>query len=101
VAAEYEVNIKLNTKNVEQQLKNIDARTKRTGKMATENINALVNAQDKRARLMNKINELEAKGVNVARLRKQIGKATTELANRRFGSLEKEFRVLQRSIQLE
>ena len=61
MAAEYEVNIKLNTKNVEQQLKNIDARTKRTGKMATENINALVNAQDKRARLMNKINDWSLK----------------------------------------
>ena len=101
MAAEYEVNIKLNTKNVEQQLKNIDTRTKRTGKMATENINALVNAQDKRARLMNKINELEAKGLNVAQLRKQMGKATTELANRRFGTLEKEFRLLTRTLRLE
>ena len=101
MAAEYEVNIKLNTKNVEQQLKNIDARTKRTGKMATENINALVKGQDRRARLMNKINELESKGLNVAKLRKQMGKATEELAKRRFGSLQQEFRLLTRTLRLE
>jgi len=101
VAAEYEVNIKLNTKNVEQQLKNIDARTKRTGKMATENINALVKGQDRRARLMNKINELESRGLNVAKLRKQMGKATEELAKRRFGSLQQEFRLLTRTLRLE
>jgi hypothetical protein len=101
VAAEYEVNIKLNTKNVEQQLKNIDTRTKRTGKMATENINALVKGQDRRARLMNKINELESRGLNVAKLRKQMGKATEELAKRRFGSLQQEFRLLTRTLRLE
>ena len=101
MAAEYEVNIKLNTKNVEQQLKNIDTRTKRTGRMATENINALVKAQDKRARLMNKINELESRGLNVAKLRKQMGKATEELAKRRFGSLQQEFRLLTRVLRLE
>ena len=101
MAAEDEVNIKLNTKSVEQQLKNIDTRTKRTGRMATENINALVKAQDKRARLMNKINELEAKGLNVARLRKQMGQATNELAKKRFGSLQQEFRVLERNVRLE
>ena len=101
MAAEYEVNIKLNTKNVEQQLKNIDARTKRTGKMATENINALVKGQDRRARLMNKINELESRGLNVAKLRKQMGKATEELAKRRFGSLQQEFRLLTRTLRLE
>ena len=101
MAAEYEVNIKLNTKNVEQQLKNIDARTKRTGRMATENINALVKGQDRRARLMNKINELESRGLNVAKLRKQMGKATEELAKRRFGSLQQEFRLLTRTLRLE
>lgn len=101
MAAEYEVNIKLNTQQVERQLNSIDTRTKRTGRMATENINALVKGQDKRARLMNKINELEAKGLNVAKLRKQMGKATNELAKRRFGSLQQEFRVLERSIRLE
>ncbi|NCW67065.1 MAG: hypothetical protein EBV86_00635 [Marivivens sp.] len=101
MAAEYEVNIKLNTQQVERQLKNIDTRTKRTGRMATENINALAKAQDRRARLMNKINELESKGLNVAKLRKQMGKATEELARRRFGSLQQEFRLLTRTLQLE
>tara|TARA_Y100001937_G_scaffold37982_1_gene54174 strand:- start:432 stop:2636 length:2205 start_codon:yes stop_codon:yes gene_type:complete len=101
VAAEYEVNIKLNTQQVERQLKSIDTRTKRTGRMATENINALVKGQDKRARLMIKINELESKGLNVAKLRKQMGKATEELAKRRFGSLQQEFRLLTRTLRLE
>jgi hypothetical protein len=101
VAAEYEVNIKLNTQQVERQLKSIDTRTKRTGRMATENINALAKAQDRRARLMNKINELESKGLNVAKLRKQMGKATEELAKRRFGSLQQEFRLLTRTLRLE
>ncbi len=101
MAAEYEVNIKLNTQQVERQLKSIDTRTKRTGRMATENINALVKGQDKRARLMIKINELESKGLNVAKLRKQMGKATEELAKRRFGSLQQEFRLLTRTLRLE
>jgi hypothetical protein len=101
VAAEYEVNIKLNTQQVERQLKSIDTRTKRTGRMATENINALAKAQDRRARLMNKINELESKGLNVAKLRKQMGRATEELAKRRFGSLQQEFRLLTRTVRLE
>ena len=101
MAAEYEVNIKLNTQQVERQLKSIDTRTKRTGRMATENINALAKAQDRRARLMNKINELESKGLNVAKLRKQMGKATEELAKRRFGSLQQEFRLLTRTLRLE
>ena len=101
MAAEYEVNIKLNTQQVERQLKSIDTRTKRTGKMATENINALAKAQDRRARLMNKINELESKGLNVAKLRKQMGKATEELAKRRFGSLQQEFRLLTKTLRLE
>jgi hypothetical protein len=69
--------------------------------MATENINALAKAQDRRARLMNKINELESKGLNVAKLRKQMGKATEELAKRRFGSLQQEFRLLTRTLRLE
>ena len=101
MAAEYEVNIKLNTQQVEKQLKSIDTRTKRTGRMATENINTLAKAQDRRARLMIKINELEAKGLNVAKLRKQMGKATEELSRRRFGSLQQEFRLLTRTLRLE
>jgi hypothetical protein len=64
-------------------------------------INTLVKTQEKRARLLNKINEMEAKGLNVSKLRKQLAKATTEQSNRRFGSAEKEFRILEKSIRLE
>lgn len=148
MAAEYEVNIKLNTQQIERELKKIDKAVNNIGKgkggkkqsilalpstdmlsAATRkikeldgynrkihlrqreinrqtrdqalNINTLVKTQDRRARLLNKINEMEAKGLNVSKLRKQLGKATTEQSARRFGSAEKEFRVLEKTIRLE
>ena len=148
MAAEYEVNIKINTQEIERELKKVDKAVNNIGKgkggkkqpvlalPSTEmlnatarkiqsldkvnrkvalrqreinkqtrdqalNIDTLVKTQEKRARLLNKINEMEAKGLNVSRLRKQLAKATTEQSNRRFGSAEKEFRVLEKSIRLE
>ena len=80
--------------------KGFDA-TRPQGRQMSENINALVNAQEKRARLANKINEMEAKGLNVDKLRKQLGKATTEQSARRFASATKEFRLLEKTIRLE
>ena len=80
--------------------KSFDA-TRPQGRQMSENINALVNAQEKRARLANKINEMEAKGLNVDKLRKQLGKATTEQSARRFASATKEFRLLEKTIRLE
>ena len=148
MAAEYEVNIKINTQQIERELKKVDKAVNNIGKgkggkkqpilalPSTEMLNAtarkiqsldkvnrkialrqreinkqtrdqalsidtLVKTQEKRARLLNKINEMEAKGLNVSRLRKQLAKATTEQSNRRFGSAEKEFRILEKSIRLE
>ena len=148
MAAEYEVNIKINTQQIERELKKVDKAVNNIGKgkggkkqpilalPSTEMLNAtarkiqsldkvnrkialrqreinkqtrdqalsidtLVKTQEKRARLLNKINEMEAKGRNVSRLRKQLAKATTEQSARRFGSAEKEFRVLEKSIRLE
>ena len=148
MAAEYEVNIKINTQQIERELKKVDKAVNNIGKgkggkkqpvlalPSTEmlnatarkiqsldkvnrkielrqreinkqtrdqalNINTLVKTQDKRARLLNKINEMEAKGLNVSKLRKQLAKATTEQSARRFGSAEKEFRVLEKSVRLE
>ena len=148
MAAEYEVNIKINTQQIEQELGKVDKAVNNIGKgkggkkqpvlalPSTEmlnatarkiqnldkvnrkielrqreinkqtrdqalNINTLVKTQDKRARLLNKINEMEAKGLNVSKLRKQLAKATTEQSARRFGSAEKEFRVLEKSVRLE
>ena len=80
--------------------KGFDA-TRPQGRQMSENINALANAQEKRARLVNKINEMEAKGLNVDKLRKQLGKATTEQSARRFASATKEFRLLEKTIRLE
>ena len=148
MAAEYEVNIKINTQQIERELKKVDKAVNNIGKgrggkkqpilalPSTEMLNAtarkiqsldkvnrkialrqreinkqtrdqalsidtLVKTQEKRARLLNKINEMEAKGLNVSKLRKQLAKATTEQSNRRFGSAEKEFRILEKSIRLE
>ena len=148
MAAEYEVNIKINTQEIERELKKVDKAVNNIGKgkggkkqpilalpstdqlsAATRkikeldgynrrihltqkqinkqtrdqalSIDTLVKTQEKRARLLNKINEMEAKGLNVSKLRKQLAKATTEQSNRRFGSAEKEFRVLEKSIRLE
>ena len=148
MAAEYEVNIKINTHQVERDLKKVEKAVNNIGKSKggkkqsvlalpiTEmlnatarkiqsldkinrkvelrqreiskqtrdqalNINTLVKTQDRRARLLNKINEMEAKGLNVNKLRKQLEKATNQQIARRFGSAEKEFRILEKSIRLE
>ena len=148
MAAEYEVNIKINTQQVERDLKKVEKAVNNIGKSkggkkqsvlalpSTEmlnatarkiqsldkinrkvelrqreiskqtrdqalNINTLVKTQDRRARLLNKINEMEAKGLNVNKLRKQLEKATNQQIARRFGSAEKEFRILEKSIRLE
>ena len=148
MAAEYEVNIKINTQQLERDLKKVDKAVNNIGRgkggkkqpvlalPSTEMLNAtankiqsldkvnrkialrqreinkqtrdqalsidtLVKTQEKRARLLNRINEMEAKGLNVSKLRKQLAKATTEQSNRRFGSAEKEFRILEKSIRLE
>ena len=75
--------------------------TRPQGRQMADNINALTNAQEKRARLANKLNEMETKGLNVQKLREKLGKATTEQSARRFASAEKEFRLLAKSIRLE
>nr|AFX83867.1 phage tail tape measure protein [uncultured Mediterranean phage MEDS2 group] len=71
------------------------------GRQLANDINARAKAQEKRAKLANKINEMEARGLNVAKLRKQLGKATTEQAAGRFAGAQKEFRLLQKTIELE
>jgi len=76
-------------------------RTRPQGRQLADDINARAKAQDKRAKLANKINEMEAKGLNVAKLRKRLGKATTEQAKGRFAGAQKEFRLLQKTIELE
>jgi hypothetical protein len=75
--------------------------TRPQGRQLANDINARAKAQDRRAKLANKINEMEAKGLNVAKLRKQLGKATTEQANGQFAAAQKEFRLLRKTIELE
>jgi hypothetical protein len=101
VAAEYEVNIKINTKKVEADLNTIDNKIKNLGKSTTSKEKSLERIVDKRARLMNRINEMEAKGLKVAKLRKQMGKATEQQGRRDLANAQKEYRILERSIRLE
>ena len=101
MAAEYEVNIKINTKKVETDLNTIDRKIKNLGKSATSKEKSLERIVDKRARLMNRINEMEAKGLKVAKLRAQMGKATEQQSRRDLANAQKEYRVLERSIRLE
>ena len=75
--------------------------TRPQGRQLANDINARVKTQETRARLVNKINELEAKGFNVQKLRQQLSKATTEQSARRFASANKEFRLLGKTIELE
>ncbi len=101
MAAEYEVNIKINTDKIVTDLNKVDTKIKNLGKSATSQEKSLEEIVDKRARLMNRINELESKGLNVVKLRKQMGKATTEQGRRDLDNAEKEFRILGRTIRLE
>ena len=101
MAAEYEVNIKINTDKVVTDLGKVDKTIKNLGKSATSQEKSLERIVDKRARLMNRINELESKGLSVSKLRKQMGKATTEQGRRDLVNAEREFRILERSIRLE
>ena len=101
MAAEYEVNIKINTKKVETDLNTIDTKIKNLGKSATSKEQGLERIVDKRARLMNRINEMEAKGLRVAKLRAQMGKATEQQSRRDLTNAEREYRILDKSIRLE
>ena len=130
MAAEYEVNIKINTQQIERELGKVDKAVKNIGKakggsrasglglmpndelkrlqqskiylgQSVQSIDRLAKIQDRRARSLNKINELESKGLNVHRLRRQLVKATTEQSKRRLGSAEKEFRILEKNLRLE
>ena len=101
MAAEYEVNIKINTQKVETDLNTIDRKIKNLGKSTTSKEKSLERIVDKRARLMNRINEMEAKGLKVSKLRAQMGKATEQQSRRDLANAQKEYRVLERSIRLE
>ena len=56
---------------------------------ARESVDAKLKAELKRASVMRQINELETKGVNVTRLRKAMGEATTAQSKRQYGLASK------------
>ncbi|HAX28226.1 MAG TPA: hypothetical protein DCX94_09910 [Alteromonas macleodii] len=101
MAAEYEVNIKINTQKIVTDLGTVDRTIKNLGKSATSQEKSLERIVDKRARLMNRINEMEARGLKVGKLRKQMGRATTEQGRKDLANAQKEFRILEKSIRLE
>ena len=70
-------------------------------RMQAENIDALANAQDKRFRLMQRINRLEEKGGKTAKLRKEMGRLTDQMSDRNFGTFKQITRTLSRQITLE
>ena len=85
---------------VREQNRGLRAGTKNQ-RMAAESIDALANAQDKRFRLMQRINRLEEKGGKTAKLRRQMGRLTNEMSDRNFGTFKQITRTLSRQITLE
>ena len=79
--------------------RDLSARGARMGG-ARDSIFALERAQDRRAKLLDRINRLEEKGVNVDRLRSKLGDVTTSYANRQFELSRRQSRELQRQVQL-
>ena len=87
--AEYEVNISLNTKNIEEQLKGLETRINKMRRSINGPLSALqrqANLEDRikatrviSYRLGTQLNQLEEKGVKVAKQREQIEKATNDL----------------------
>ena len=112
MAAEYEVNIKLNTQQVEGELKKIESGINKVGKTEKQ----AANSTDRRVAAMVKLRSvgddvaaLEQKGINMSKARLQINKASEAInkkmfltANARMGVVRKELGV-QRQItkQLE
>ena len=79
----------------------ISANPPAQGRQLADDIDARLKAQERSARLANRINELEAKGVNVSKHRKQLGKIRTAQADGLFGLAAREVRVLKKSLELE
>lgn len=83
--AERKLRLTEQTQRAERQAARIGAR--QGG--ARESIDALTDAQKRRYGLDQQIRSLEAAGINTAKLRAQLGEATTAQANRQFGSFNR------------
>lgn len=68
---------------------------------ARENIRALEVAQERRFRLARRIDALEERGADVARLRTQLGRLTDTQIRRQFGSFRQVSQELARQVTLE
>ena len=67
----------------------------------TESIDALARVQEKQVKFRQQINLLETKGVNVAKLGRDIGKLSTAQSNRQFGTAKKISREIQLNLYRE
>lgn len=67
---------------------------------ASEPINALEQAQNRRFRLSQRINKLEESGVKVTNLRSKLGDLTTSYAQRQFGTAKQLSNELTRQVAL-
>jgi hypothetical protein len=110
VAAEYEVNIKLNTGKAETQLKNIESSVAKIGKAEKQSVNTTdrrVASLVKLRSIGNDVAALEKKGLDVSKARFQVTKAGEAIdkkmfltANSRMGVAIKELKA-QRNITKE
>ena len=66
-----------------------------------ESIDALARVQEKQVKFRQQINLLEAKGVNVAKLRRDIEKLSNAQGDRKFGTTKKIAREIQLSLYRE
>ena len=101
------VELRLNKQLVDQARKRVrlqgaaDGAMQGKGRMAAENIDTRVRVQEKKLKLVNKVNELEAKGLGVQKFRNQIEKISTQQSARRFASAEKEIRLLRKMLEID
>ena len=110
MAAEYEVNIKLNTGKAETQLKNIESSVAKIGKAEKQSVNTTdrrVASLVKLRSIGNDVAALEKKGLDVSKARFQVTKAGEAIdkkmfltANSRMGVAIKELKA-QRNITKE
>jgi len=104
VAAEYEVNIKLNTKKIKDELKEIETSIAKIGKFEKQS----VNTTDRRTAAMVKlrsvgdgVRKLEEKGLNVSKARLQVTKASQAIDKGLFKTADERLKVANKEIKAQ
>ncbi len=104
MAAEYEVNIKLNTKKIKDELKEIETSIAKIGKFEKQS----VNTTDRRTAAMVKlrsvgdgVRKLEEKGLNVSKARLQVTKASQAIDKGLFKTADERLKVANKEIKAQ